>query len=101
MTDHIIIERLRRLIGRDCRWLGRTCRIVEVLPAEATLVLELREDRPPVQIDQYGQAAYRANEILELALFDADGGFSEDLMLLLDGLTDQPPASTTHCAVAA
>jgi len=101
MTDHVIIHRLRRLIGRDCRWLGRDCRIVEVLPQEARLVLEMQEETPPVQIDQYGQAAYRGNEIVELPLFDDAGGFSEDLMLLLDELTDDARATAGGCAVAA
>jgi hypothetical protein len=101
MSDGTVIRRLHRLIGRDCRWLGRSCRIVDVLPQEARLVLELHEEMPPVQLDQYGQAAYRANEILELPLFDADGGFSEDLMLLLDGLTDEPRTTAGSRAAAA
>jgi hypothetical protein len=100
MTDHVIIQRLRGLIGRDCRWLGRHCRIVEMLSDEARLVLELQEETPPVQIDQYGQAAYRANEIVELPLFDADGGFSEDLMLLLDQLTDDAQATAAGRTIA-
>ncbi len=95
MTDAVIFDRMRRLIGRDCRWLGQACRVVEVLPREARLVLELREETPPVQIDQYGQATYRANDILELPLFDAHGDFSEELMLLLDELSDSPLASAS------
>jgi len=83
-------ERLRGLIGRDCLYYGRQCRIVELLATEARLVLEAREAVPPIQADQYGQAAHRANEHIELALFDAAGDFSEELMHLLDGIRQHP-----------
>ncbi|MGB5830376.1 MAG: hypothetical protein WBG92_00055 [Thiohalocapsa sp.] len=79
-------ERLRQLIGRDCHYYGRNCRIVEVLPAEARVVLEFRETTPPIQSDQYGQAAYRCNEHLEVPLFDVAGDLSEELIHLLEGV---------------
>jgi len=80
------IERLRQLIGRNCSFYGRDCRVVEVLNADARLVLETHEETPPIQIDQYGQAAYRSNEHIEVALFDAAGELSEELQHLLDGI---------------
>ncbi len=89
MTDQAIIERLHRLIGRDCRYLGRPCRVIDVLGHERRLVLEAREATPPIQADQYGQAVSRSNEIIELPLFDQNDDLSEDLMLLLDALTER------------
>jgi hypothetical protein len=84
------IERLRQLIGSDCHYYGRPCRIVEVLATDARVVLEAREGTPPIQADQYGQATHRANEHIEVALFDAAGGLSEELMHLLDNLRRDP-----------
>ncbi len=80
-------ERLRQLIERNSRnFYGRDCRVVEVLNADARLILETREARPPIQIDQYGQASSRSNEHIEVALFDAAGDLSEELQHLLDGI---------------
>ncbi len=79
-------ERLRRLIGRDCQFYGRPCRIVDVLAEDGRMVLEARETTPPIQTDQYGQATYRANDHIEVAFFDSAGEFSEELTHLLDGL---------------
>jgi hypothetical protein len=91
MTEDPFLERLRALIGRECRYLGRSCRIVELLSetdsGSGQLVLEAFEDIPPIQTDQFGQALFRANEHLEVPIQDRDGNLSEDLMLLLDGLT--------------
>ena len=84
------IQQLRQLIGSDCHYYGRQCRIVEVLATEARVVLEAREATPPIQADQYGQATHRANEHIEVALFDAAGEFSEELMHLLDSVRRDP-----------
>ena len=84
------INRLHQIIGRDCRFYGRSCRIVEILVDEGRLVLETHESTPPIQADQYGQAAYRANDHIEVALFDQSGELSEDLMHLLDELAREP-----------
>lgn len=80
------IDRLHQLIGRNCRFYGRECRVVEILTDEARLVLETHEATPPIQADQYGQAVYRANEHIEVALFDAAGELSEELLHVLDGV---------------
>jgi hypothetical protein len=88
------MERLRRIIGRECRFYGRSCRVVEILIDEGLLVLESREPTPPIQADQYGQAAYRANDHIEVTLFDQAGDLSEDLMQLLDGLSAEASSKT-------
>jgi hypothetical protein len=105
--ERALLDRLRTLIGRDCRYDGRRCRIVEVLaeadsaapggpPPAATrapgppigrLILEAPEDTPPIQADQYGHAAYRANDLIEVPIH-GDGVLSDDLLRLLEGLRD-------------
>ena len=90
MSDDPFIQRLRSLIGRDCRYLGRDCRIVEVLSetqaSPGQLVLEAIDGLPPIQTDQFGQAVFRANEHIEIPLQGPEGDFSEELMLLLETL---------------
>jgi hypothetical protein len=87
MTDtDTIVEQIRRLIGRDCRFHGRACRIVEVLTTELRVVLEARDETPPIQADQYGRAMYRANEHIEIPLIGQDGEPSAALKHLLDGM---------------
>jgi hypothetical protein len=82
--DAELLQRLRTLIGRDCQHLGRRCKLIEVLAEEAALVLETRGGLPPIQTDQYGHAAYRANEIVQVPIFGGDGGhLSAELMSLL------------------
>ena len=67
-----LLQRLRKLIGRECAYLGRRCRLVEILGDEGTLVMEIREPTPPIQADQYGQAAFRSNEIVQIPIFGRD-----------------------------
>lgn len=90
MSDDTFIQRLRALIGRDCSYLGRDCRVVEVLPETDSgpghLVLEVFDPVPPIQTDQFGQALFRANEHIEVPLSNSQGDFSEELMLFLDSL---------------
>jgi hypothetical protein len=91
MNDSSFTERLRSLIGRDCRYYGRPCRIVEVLAGEDRLILEARDTLPPIQADQYGQAAFRGNEHIDVRLFDEGEALSEDLLHILEGLRDPLP----------
>ena len=90
MNDSGFMQRLRRLIGRDCRYLGQSCRLVEILADEGTLVLEARGGTPPIQTDLYGQAAYRANEVMLIPIFGEDReNISDDLLELLVHLNDK------------
>jgi len=79
-----LLQRLRKLIGRDCEFLGKHCRLVEILEDEGVLVLETHEQLPPIQKDQYGHASYRANDTMQIPIFGRDGtSFSEEIMDLL------------------
>lgn len=83
-------QRLRKLIGRRCEYLGRTCRLVEILDDEGTLVLEALERVPPIQTDQYGQAIFRGNELVNIPIFGEDPDqFSEEVMDLFSALTTE------------
>ena len=76
-----MLQRLRKLVGRECRYLGKSCRLVEILAEDGFLVLETRERLPPIQTDQYGQAAYRANDTMQVPIFCRDGtSFSDEMM---------------------
>jgi len=91
MNDTPFTERLRNLIGRDCRYYGRPCRIIEVMAGEGRLILEARERLPPIQPDQYGQAAFRGNEHIEVRLYGDGEALSDDLLHILEGLRDPLP----------
>jgi hypothetical protein len=83
------IERLRRLIGRECSYLGRRCRLIEILADEGVLVLEMHEDVPPIQTDQYGHPAYRGKELVQVPIFGVDRGMaSEEVLDLLARLDE-------------
>jgi hypothetical protein len=88
------VSRLRRLIGRECRYLGRRCRLVEVLGDEGVVVLEMYEEPPPIQIDQYGHPAHRANELLQVPIAGSDPSeLSDELLDLLSLLGSAGDAS--------
>lgn len=87
--DRMFLQRLRKLIGRDCAYLGKRCLVIDILSDEGILVLETRERLPPIQIDQYGQATSRSNELLQVPIFGNDEtSFSEEIMDLFDALSE-------------
>jgi len=86
-SDPGLLARLRKLIGRECVFLGKTCRLVEVLADQGVIILEARERLPPIQTNQYGQAAFRANDTLQVRIFGPDrSSFSEEMMDLFASL---------------
>ncbi len=88
LNDQYFLDKLRPLIGRDCDYLGRHCRLIEILPDQDLLVLEHRETTPPIQTDQYGQASFRGNDIVQIPIHDRDGdSFSEEMMDLFSCLS--------------
>jgi hypothetical protein len=90
LVESRFTNRLRRLIGRECRYLGRRCRLVEVLGDEGALVLEVQEETPPIQTDQYGHPANRANELLQVAITGSDQSELSEEVLELLSLLDGP-----------
>jgi hypothetical protein len=81
-----IMTRLRGQVGRRLQLGGRPWRIVEVLASDGHLVLESVDAEPPILPDQYGNAAMRGQEHLELALLTPSGELTADARRLLDAL---------------
>jgi len=95
-NDLDLLTRLRKLIGRECEFLGKRCRLVEVLADQGVLILETRERLPPIQTNQYGQAAYRGNDTIQVPIFGPDRSlFSDEIMDLFANLVapGKDPAS--------
>ena len=89
MIDPVLLQRLRALLGRECRHEGETCRVIDLLPLEGVLVLESSSARPGIQLDQFGRASHRAPAISQIGILGPDGkGLSDELRQLVDGLTD-------------
>jgi hypothetical protein len=71
------------------------------VPDEEVLVLETRERLPPIQTDQYGLAAYRANDLMQIPIFCRDrSSFSDETMDLFaclgtGGRDDNPNQHST------
>jgi hypothetical protein len=87
MHDQEILRRLGKLIGRRCRYLGQDCMVIDLLTAEAALVLRCEEQLPPVQGDQFGQPMRRAAETCLVPILDAQGdGLAPELLDLLAAL---------------
>ena len=79
--DRSLILRLRKLIGRECVYLGKPCRVIDVLSDDGILVLAASEQRPPIQIVQYGQATSRSDDLLQIPIFGDDrSSYSEEIM---------------------
>ena len=77
--------KLRKLVGQHFSYLSDRWVLVDILETEDTVVLQrLADATPRLQTDQYGQAQRRSAETLCLPI-SADEGYSEELLLLLNG----------------
>jgi hypothetical protein len=85
-TSENLMTDLRAHVGRRLTLGGRPWRIVEVLETDGRLVLESQDAEPPIQPDQYGNAAGRAQEHLELKLLTDAGEPTPDASRLLAAL---------------
>ncbi len=87
MHDQEILRRLSKLVGRPCSYQGQRCLLIELLQAEAAVVLRCEEALPPIQGDQFGHATRRAAETHWLPIFSADGQtLSPEMLDLLAAL---------------
>ncbi len=88
LNDLEFIRRLRKLVGRHCRYLGRHYLLVDILQDEAVLVLRREDGAPPIQGNQFGHAMRRAVETLEVPIFNDPerDKLSEDVLDLLSAL---------------
>lgn len=93
---HPSIDRLRSLIGRECTHEGRRCRILDLLPRDNLLILQSEHGQPEIQLDQYGQAGSRGQEIHEIPLFKLDGVTPTDGLKAVLSCLDACLADTTR-----
>ncbi len=87
MTTDALYRRLRQLIGQRFDYLGEVWILVEVLGDDDSVVLRRCTDCGPgrVQSNVYGMPTRRVEDNLTLPVSDGDGGYSQDLLVLLEG----------------
>lgn len=82
-------QRLRKMIGDRFDYLGKPWVMVEILPDVDGVVLKrcgIREGRAVLQPDAYGVPNRVSAETLMVPVSNASNdGYSEDLLLLLEG----------------
>lgn len=78
-----ILEELARLVGREVRYQGMPCTVVEVLHDPPMLVLRPVDAEPVIQPDNFGKPMRHAPQLFELPVFAGDGrGLSAELKLV-------------------
>ena len=89
MPSSPLHSKLRRLVGQRFSYLSAQWLLIDVLAEEDQVVLQRdpRGRRHGLQSNQYGQAQRRVSETLCLPISapDDSDGYSEELMLLLQG----------------
>jgi len=87
MTADTLHRKLQQLIGDQFDYLGEVWVLVEVLKDVDTVVLRRCEKCKPaaLQANAYGMPSRRVEETLSLPISDAHGGYSEDILVLLEG----------------
>ena len=87
MTADTLHRKLQQLIGDRFDYLGEVWILIEVLSDVDTLVLRRCDDCRPAapQANAYGMPNRRAEETLTLPISDAAGGYSQDILILLEG----------------
>lgn len=87
MSADFLHRRLRQLIGQEFDYLDETWILVEVLGDDDSVVLrrcaDCRSGR--LQPNVYGMPTRRAAVNLTLPISGDDGGYSQDLLVLLEG----------------
>lgn len=77
------IERLRAMIGRQLRYQGMPCTLVEVLADPPVVVLRPIGGEPVIQADNFGKAVRHAPPFFELPVFAPDGAsLSAELQMI-------------------
>lgn len=78
-----ILEQLGALVGREVRYQGMRCTVVEVLHDPPMLVLRPVGAEPVIQSDNFGKPMRHAPQLFELPVFAGDGrGLSAELRLV-------------------
>ncbi len=88
-------QRLQQLLGGRFHYLGERWVLIEVLADTDSVVLRRCTQHPDwtVQRNAYGVPNRRVEDTLTLRISDDDGGYSQDLLVLLEG--HQPDSDST------
>ncbi len=87
MTTDALYHKIRKLIGQRFDYLDEIWILVEVLADDDSVVLRRCTDCGPrrVQSNVYGMPTRRVDDNLTLPISDGEGGYSQDLLVLLEG----------------
>lgn len=87
MTADRLHRKLQKLIGDRFDYVGEVWILIEVLQDVDTVVLRRCDNCKPatLQANAYGMPNRRTIETLTLPISDRNGGYSEDLLVLLEG----------------
>lgn len=87
MTSDTLHHKLQKLIGDRFDYVGEVWILIEVLQDVDTVVLRRCDNCRPatLQANAYGMPNRRTIETLTLPISNPDGGYSDDLLVLLEG----------------
>jgi hypothetical protein len=87
------LARLRALRGRELRYQGMRCTLVEVLDEPPVAVLRPIGATPVIQKDNFGNPARHAPQLFELPVFAPDGRSLSAELGLISLPADAAPAA--------
>lgn len=86
------LETLRALVGREVRYQGLRCTLVDVTEDPAIAVLRPIGADPVIQADNFGHPMRQAPQVYELPVFAADGRTLSAELTLITVPGTNPPA---------
>lgn len=89
----IEIERLRAMIGRQVRYQGLPCVMLEVLSDPPMVVLRPIGAEPVIQADTFGKAVRHAPPLFELPVYAPDGASLSAELQMISLPEENPPAT--------
>jgi hypothetical protein len=92
-TSGVTLERLRALVGRELRYQGMRCVLVEVLDEPPMVVVRPIDAAPVIQADSFGNPIRHAPQLFELPVFAPDGVSLSAELRLVSVPGDDPPAA--------
>lgn len=92
-TPAMTLERLRSLVGRELRYQGMRCTLVEVLDEPPVVVLRPIGAEPVIQADNFGTPMRHAPPLFELPVFAPDGRSPSQELKMISVPGDPAPAA--------
>lgn len=87
------LKRLRSLVGRELRYQGMRCTLIEVLDEPPVVVLRPLGAEPVIQADNFGNPMRHAPQLFELPVFGPDGITPSQEVKLISVPGDPAPAA--------